>query len=158
MVSVTCDIQPMTEEHIEAVLELERDLFSDPWPESMFREDIVSARSYPVVAYVDNELAGYAILWHGIDEGHLTNIAVRRDLQRKSVAKRLLSYILQRALAHHMREVFLEVRISNEPAISLYEKFGFQKVAIRKNYYRQPAEDCLVMRVILGKGYQPPDV
>jgi ribosomal-protein-alanine N-acetyltransferase len=146
----------MTERHLDEVLAIERDLFSDPWPESMFREDIAGDRSHPVVAFIDNELVGYAILWHGVDEGHLTNIAVKRSAQRNSVAKRLLSYILQRAKAYRMREIFLEVRVSNEPAISLYEKFGFQKVAIRQRYYHQPEEDCLVMRVFVNDAVLPP--
>ena len=139
-------IREMTEADLPMVLRLERELFSDPWPVSLFREDIASPLSHPFVLQIDNEIAGYAVLWVAADEGHLTNIAVARKYQRKSIAKKLLSFILQIASEMGLTIIVLEVRPTNIPAISLYEKFGFERLAVRKNYYRNPVEDCLVMR------------
>lgn len=139
-------IREMTEEDLSEVVKYERELFTDPWPEAVFREDLISSYSHPYVIQLDNELAGYAILWVAVDEGHLTNIAVAPKYQRKSIAKKLLSFILRIANEMRLVQIILEVRPTNTPAIALYEQFGFEKLAVRKNYYRNPVEDCLVMR------------
>lgn len=144
-------IREMTHKDIPEVLRIERELFSDPWPESMFHDDIRSNYSHPYVAQIDNEIAGYAILWVAPDEGHLTNMAVAKSFQRKAIAKRLLVYILNIAAGMSLAQIVLEVRPSNQPAISLYESYGFEPLAIRKKYYRKPAEDCLVMRKLLNR-------
>lgn len=136
----------MTPGDVPAVIAMEQQLFTDPWPESVFLEDIKSSYSHPVVAELSGHLAGYAILWVGADEGNLTNIAVGQKFQRKSIAKRLLSFILNLATEMELRQIFLEVRPSNTAAIRLYEKYFFTRLEIRKNYYNNPAEDCVVMR------------
>ncbi|MDD4050972.1 MAG: ribosomal protein S18-alanine N-acetyltransferase [candidate division Zixibacteria bacterium] len=139
-------IRPMAEGDLEVVTAMEKDLFSDPWPLSAFLDDLASDYSHPFVVQLDNDVAGYAILWIGVDEGHLTNIAVDRKYQRKSIAKQLLSYILRFAAESGLAQVILEVRPSNTPAIFLYESFGFTRLGVRKRYYRNPVEDCLVMK------------
>lgn len=139
-------IRPMTEADLPVVIEMEKDLFTDPWPLSVFQEDLVSGYSYLFVAQMDNVIVAYAILWVGVEEGHLTNIAVGQKYQRKSIAKRLLSHILRFAADMGLTQVILEVRRSNTPAISLYESFGFVHLGVRKNYYRCPIEDCLVLK------------
>lgn len=138
-------IRPMTADDLETVVTLEKELFSDPWPLSAFLDDLASDRSHPFVVQIDTEIAAYAILWFGVDEGHLTNIAVAKKYQRKSIAKRLLSYILRFAAESGLTQIILEVRPSNTPAIFLYESFGFARLGVRKRYYRNPVEDCLVM-------------
>lgn len=144
------DIRPMTADDIPRVIELENTLFSDPWPEAVFHEELTSNYSYPFVAQIDDHVVGYAMLWIGVDEGHLSNIAVAPEYQRKSVAKKLLSFILRLALNEGLGQILLEVRPTNAPAIALYEKFGFEKLAIRKKYYNDPVEDCLVMRKVMS--------
>ena len=143
-------IRDMTMADILAVGRYERELFSDPWPEAVFREDILSSYSYPIVLELDGEIVGYAVLWVGVGEGHLTNIAVAKKHQRKSIAKQLLTYIFRLSASLELAQIILEVRPSNLPAISLYESFGFERLALRKNYYRNPVEDCLVMRKMLS--------
>ncbi len=142
----------MTPTDVPEVVVNERELFSDPWPEQIFREDILSPYSYPLVVELDGGLVGYAVLWVGVDEGHLTNIAVVKKFQRKSIAKQLLTYILQLAASLELAQIILEVRPSNQPAIGLYESFGFERLAVRKGYYKNPVEDCLVMRKRLREG------
>lgn len=145
-------IRGMLQSDVPTVVRYERQLFTDPWPTQIFREDIDSPFSYPFVAEVDGEIAGYAILWVGVDEGHLTNIAVAQKFQRKSIAKRLLTYILRLAASLELAQIILEVRPTNEPAITLYESYGFERLTVRKNYYKNPVEDCLVMRKIIWGG------
>jgi len=139
-------IREMTENDLPAVLAIEKDLFTDPWSEGMFREDLVSNTAFPFVAEAAGQIIGYAILLIILDDGHLTNIAVGRPYQRKSVAKRIVTFILQDALARGLAQVILEVRPANTAAIALYKSFGFDVISRRKKYYRNPVEDCLVMR------------
>lgn len=145
-------IRGMLQSDVPAVVRYERELFSDPWPAQIFREDIESSLSYPFVAEMDGEIVGYAVLWVGVDEGHLTNIAVAQKFQRKSIAKRLLTYILGLAASLELAQIILEVRPTNLPAIRLYESYGFERLATRKDYYRNPVEDCLVMRKLIRGG------
>lgn len=142
----------MTPEDIPTVMTIERQLFSDAWPESVFLEDIASSYSHPFVAELAGQLAGYAVLWVGVEEGHLTNIAVGPKFQRKSIAKRLLSFILELAIELELNQVILEVRPSNEAAINLYESYHFERLDVRKNYYKNPVEDCVVMRRMIAGG------
>lgn len=142
----------MQNDDLPMISAMEKELFSDPWPISVFREDIASDFSHPFVVQLDTTIVGYAILWVGVGEGHLTNIAVAKPFQRKSIAKKLLSYILKFAADMELAQVLLEVRPSNQPAIFLYKSFGFESVAVRRKYYQQPVEDCLVMRKIITGG------
>jgi ribosomal-protein-alanine N-acetyltransferase len=144
-------IREMTLEDLPEILRMERELFSDPWPELAFMDDIEAKFSYPLVAQIDNEIAGYAILWIGAKEGHLTNIAVDKKYQRKSVAKKLLSYILRFAQENNLRKILLEVRPSNTAAVTLYESYGFENLAIQRSYYKNPSEDCLMMKKDLAE-------
>lgn len=128
------------------IIRLEKSLFSDPWPESIFNDDIRSESSYPIVVQIDNAIIGYAILRIEGEDGHLTNIAVDKKYQRKSIAKKILSFILNLASENNLSQVLLEVRPSNKAAIALYESFGFIKLAIQKGYYQDPVEDCYIMK------------
>lgn len=143
-------IRDMLAEDVPDVIKIEKEQFSDPWPESLFYDDIRSGDSYPLVVQNNNEIIGFAVLWVAVDEGHLTNIAVTQKYQRKSVARALLSYILRLAAGMKLALIVLEVRSSNSPAISLYESFGFEPLAIRKRYYQHPIEDALIMRKVLS--------
>ena len=75
-----------------------------------------------------------------------------KKFQRKSIAKRLLTYILRLAASLELAQIILEVRPTNVAAIALYESYGFERLTVRKNYYRNPAEDCLVMRKLMRGG------
>ena len=151
-------IREMSLDDVPSVIEIERELFSDPWPDSMFYEDVRSGDSYPLVVQNDKTIIGFGILWVAVDEGHLTNMAVSKKYQRKSVAKALLSYILRLAAGMKLAQIVLEVRSSNTPAISLYESFGFKPLAIRKRYYQNPVEDALVMRKLLTTPVEKNDI
>jgi ribosomal-protein-alanine N-acetyltransferase len=135
----------MNEDDVEQVVHIERGLFSDPWPEFVFYDDVASESSYPYVAQIDNEIVGYLVLIVDLGSGHLTNMGVAEKYQRKSIAKKLLSFILGLAVEKKLARLTLEVRLSNKPAILLYESFGFKHLKVEKDYYRNPVEDGLVM-------------
>lgn len=144
-------IAPMGPEHIGAVAALERECFSNPWSiESLAGELENPLAVYCVAGEVGGtELAGYAGMHHIIDEGHITNIAVGAPWRRRGVASRLLRALLDYAEQRGLRLLTLEVRPSNLPAITLYEAFGFRHAGTRRNYYRSPLEDALILTKML---------
>ena len=140
----------MTSSDIPAVAAIENELFSDPWPVTIFQSDVTSEFSRLWVVEFGDEIAAYAVLGIGYLEGHLNNIAVTQKYQRKNIAKKLLTYILEFCIRQDFERILLEVRPSNEAAISLYRSFGFVDLDRRRNYYRDPVEDCLVMEKVLS--------
>ena len=140
----------MTEADIPAVMAIENELFTDPWPETIFQADVSAEFSRLWVVEIEGEIAAYTVLGLGYREGHLNNIAVTQKYQRKNIAKKLLTFILEFCTGQDFERILLEVRPSNEAAISLYRSFGFYDLAVRRRYYRDPVEDCLVMEKILS--------
>ena len=111
----------------------------------MFRFALDSPNSTILLAEgADGTLLGYAVLYTVLDEGNLDNIAVAPEFRRQGVADTLLSTLTGFARGHLAR-LFLEVRASNAPALTLYRKYGFAEVGRRKNYYDNPREDAILM-------------
>lgn len=139
-------IVPMTADHLDEVAELERICFPDPWSRNMLAEELDNALSAFLVALDDaGRVAGYAGLQVVLDEGTITNIAVRPEYRRQGVARQLLDVFLNFARGNHLAFLTLEVRASNYGAIALYGELGFRSVGRRKNYYEHPKEDALIM-------------
>ena len=139
-------IVPMTADHLDEVAELERICFSTPWSRNMLAEELDNYLSAFLVALDDNDkVAGYAGLQAVLDEGYITNVAVRPDCRKQGVAGKLLQVFLDFAQANHLAFLTLEVRPSNTAAVALYEKHGFQEAGRRKNYYEAPQEDALLL-------------
>lgn len=136
---------------VQAMAAIEQAVFSDPWPASAFDGLLQQAHAHVHVA-VDalDCVCGYCILLIGADEAEIANIAVAPAHQRRGVAAQLLDSALRFARANGVTAIFLEVRLSNEPARCLYESRGFAPVGRRRAYYRDPLEDALVLR------WQPP--
>ena len=131
--------------HIDEVLVIEREAFSNPWRRSDFEYALGRSNGYAVVAYQSDLAAGYAIGFFVRAEFHLASLAVRRGLRGRGLGTALLSRVIEGARERGAKVVTLEVRMSNAPAISLYEKAGFGRIAIREGYYSHPSEDALVM-------------
>jgi len=134
---------------VPAVHRIERLSYSVPWSELTFRGLLQRGDSELVVAEVAGQLAGYAVFWQVLDQGELGNVAVDPAWRRLGLARRLIDRVMARAAARGVRELFLEVRPSNRGARLLYESFGFVQVGQRRNYYQEPVEDAVVMRVLL---------
>ena len=143
-------IVPMTADHLDEVAALERVCFSDPWSRRLLAAELDNDLSALLVA-LDNEgrVAGYAGLQVILDEGTVTNIAVRPDCRRQGVAGQLLQVFLNFAQGNHLAFLTLEVRSSNYDAIALYGSRGFRSVGRRKNYYEHPREDAVIMTLDL---------
>ncbi len=139
------NIRRMTVDDAERISEIEKGIFSEPWTADSFERAIDSGTDIYLVAEEDGEIAGYCGLWGVIDEGQITNVAVVPKFRRRGVAKELLTRLLSEAREHKLSVFTLEVRVSNRPAIALYEKFGFKVEGIRKDFYRKPREDAMIM-------------
>jgi ribosomal-protein-alanine N-acetyltransferase len=130
-------ISPLRDEDIPAVLEIEKLSFSAPKNESIFK----SERSNYLVAKEADRVVGFIGHEKIADETHIINMAVHPENRKQGIGKRLLEMVL-----NDQDVFFLEVRASNLPAQRLYEKYGFNKVGTRKNYYSDNGEDALIMR------------
>ena len=137
------EIVRMNESHVSAVAELERQNFSEPWPEIAVRSELTNKLALWLVAVEDGVVAGYVGSQTVLQEADMMNIAVADTHRRRGIARLLVEELIRQLDAYQLT---LEVRASNAPAIALYEKLGFTQVGLRKNYYHKPKEDALILR------------
>ena len=137
------EIIRMNESHVSAVAELERQNFSEPWPEIAVRSELTNALALWLVAVEDGVVAGYVGSQTVLQEADMMNIAVADTHRHRGIARMLVEELIRQLDAYQLT---LEVRASNAPAIALYEKLGFTQVGLRKNYYHKPKEDALILR------------
>ena len=128
------------------ICEIEKNSFSDPWSEKSFEFCIGDGAFRVYVAELDGRAVGFAVWSYLPPEAELCDIATSPDFRKKGVADSLLAAFIGGEGAGKIGDIYLEVRRSNAAAISLYEKYGFLKIGIRKNYYSDPREDALLMR------------
>lgn len=140
-------IVPMTSAHLDGVADLERICFSTPWSRNMLAEELDNACAAFLVALdaEDDSVVGYAGLLVIVDEGYITNVAVKPECRRGGVAGQMLDAFVNFARANKLAFLTLEVRQSNYGAIALYGSRGFRSVGRRKNYYEHPKEDAIIM-------------
>ena len=151
-------IGPMTADHLDEVAELERICFSTPWSRNMLAEELDNALSAFLVALDESgKVVGYAGLQVVLDEGYITNVAVRPECRRQGIAGKLLQVFLDFAQGNHLAFLTLEVRASNYDAIALYGSRGFRSVGRRKNYYEHPKEDAIIMTKEFAYGVETGD-
>lgn len=143
---VVLTFEPMRRKHLPSVLQIEQQVYPQPWTTGLFLSELAlrAARDYSV-ALLNGEVVGYAGLSYVDDEAHVTNVAVDPSLHGRAIATRLMLRCLEHCAQRGVKNLTLEVRVSNEPAQALYRKFGFAPAGIRKNYYSSPKEDAIVM-------------
>ena len=139
------EICPMSEQHLPGILETERLSFPSPWTENMFRNELKSDKTVYYAAAADGVVCGCCGMWNIAGEGHITNIAVHPDFRKNGIGQKLLGQLIAFARKNKLIFLTLEVRVSNRPAISLYEKNGFSLCGRRKCYYSDNREDALIM-------------
>ena len=136
----------MNSDHVPQVAYLETVCFHDPWSEKSIASELENALSLWLVAVEGAEVIGYVGSQTVFGWTDMMNVAVHPDHRRKGVGEKLVQALEDALKAQESTCLTLEVRASNEPAKSLYEKLGFTEVGRRKNYYRNPKEDALIMR------------
>ena len=143
-------ITPMTSPYIDQVEEIEKACFPDPWSRKIIEETLAEPNTTNLVAQApDGAVLGYISFTAILDEGGINNIAVRPSCRMQGIASSLLDAFHRYARDHNLAYLLLEVRPSNRSAAALYEKFGYQEVGRRKNYYLNPKEDAVIMRLEL---------
>ena len=139
-------IVKMKECHVSAVAALETICFSDPWSENSVSSELKNKLSLWLVAEENGTVAGYIGSQTCGEESDVMNVAVHPDFRRRGIAEALVNALVADLKAIGSHCLTLEVRASNVPAIALYEKMGFSEIGRRKNYYRNPREDALILR------------
>jgi ribosomal-protein-alanine N-acetyltransferase len=143
-------IQPLAERDLEAVANIERDLYEFPWTLGNFRDSLAAGYSCWGI-HSERGLIGYAVMTLGAAEAHLLNLSIDASAQRHGYGARLLEQLLEAARAYGAEVLFLEVRPSNLAARALYGRRGFRQVGVRKGYYpaRRGREDALLLSLPL---------
>ena len=135
-----------TTRHAKAIHALERECFSDPWSIRSLKYEISHPHSVCLVAVNENRMIlGHITMRQIFDEGHIYNVAVAENARRQGIGRKLIEAVIYEAGILGISSLTLEVRSKNHAAISLYEKLGFAACGHRKNYYRKPTDDALVM-------------
>lgn len=143
-------IRPMTADDVDAVMAIEVSVYEYPWTKRIMA-DCLRVGYHCMVGEVDGTLAGYCIMSSGAGEAHILNLCVANEFQRRGLGKYLLTAMLDKARASDTENVFLEVRPSNYPAITLYEQLGFNQIGTRKDYYpaKHGREDAVILALNL---------
>ena len=133
-------IRPMLVSDIEAIKQLEKDIFGDTWSENNIKDSIESKFDYCVVIEED-----YTVFRVNEDEAELFRIATDMQYRGLGCGHKLMNFMISNLRDMKVKKVFLEVRCQNKDAIRLYEEYGFKKLGIRKEYYHDPIDDALLM-------------
>lgn len=136
----------MQPRHVPQVAALEKICFADPWSEKSVASELENPLSYWLVAMDGEKLAGYVGSQTVLGETDMMNVAVFPDYRRQGIAEGLILALIAALKARESHCLTLEVRDSNASARALYEKLGFSEIGRRKNYYRSPKEDALILR------------
>ena len=139
-------ITKMLQCHVPQIAELEKICFNDPWSENSIASELDNRLSYWLVALEGETVVGYVGSQTVLGETDMMNIAIHPDNRKQGIATELINALIEALNERGSHSLMLEVRASNEPAKSLYLKLGFEVVGIRKNYYRNPREDALILR------------
>lgn len=140
------DVIRMTAEHIASVALIENECFGEcAWSENSLKSSLETDGANFFVAVCEREVVGYVGMNCVLDEGYITNVAVRGDYRRRGVADKLLSALDECMEKLNLSFISLEVRVSNLAAITLYEKNGYKNLGVRKAFYRLPTEDAYIM-------------
>ena len=148
---LTVKISPMNDNDVPSIALIEKECFSEPWSEEGIRTELGNPNARFFTAKIMGETAGYLGMHTVLDECYIANVAVRSAFRRRGVADELLRCAEKTAANEGCAFISLEVRVSNIPAIRLYEKHGYISQGERKNFYRDPVENALIMTKFLSE-------
>ena len=140
------EILEMTAAHTWQIAELEKVCFRDPWSENSIASELGNRLSLWLVAVDGDRVVGYVGSQSVLGETDMMNIAVAPDYRRQGIAEKLVTELISGLRQKGNHSLMLEVRVSNTSARQLYDKLGFEQVGLRKNYYRNPKEDAMILR------------
>lgn len=135
--------------HVPQIAEIEKESIPQQWSEAAFAAALADEKAVTLAAFCGDVLCGFITGVYLLDTADIYSVAVSAEYRKKGVGKRLLEEFFS-ALPDEVQAVNLEVRESNIPAIKLYEMFGFERVGLRKNFYREPRENAVLMTKNFG--------
>ena len=138
-------LREMMVEDLEQVMEIENELFAVPWTKEGYFTFLTKENAMMLVVEEKEKILGYCGLLMVLEEADVMNVAVRKDRQKEGIGNFLMQSMLRLAQDRGIEKIHLEVRVSNDTAIRLYERLGFEKYGIRKGYYTDPVEDAVLM-------------
>jgi ribosomal-protein-alanine N-acetyltransferase len=144
-------IRPLASADLPEIVQIERDIFPDPWSRQAFAESLQAGHMCSLTAVDETgRVVGYAMGSVVADEGEILNLAVAPASRGQGTGRALLLELLEALRGGGATGVYLEVRRSNDAAIALYRAVGFEALGVRRSYYDRPKEDALTMRLELG--------
>ncbi len=148
-------IREMKESDLAEVTEIEKQQFPEsPWPESAFIYEMKGNPFAFLYCYEkDGKVAGYADLWITYDQAQIADIAVRPEYTGMGIGSELMDHCIREAVRNGCEVLTLEVRVSNVPALGLYEKYGFIRAAVRQGYYDNGEDAWLMVKPVGGLEY-----
>ena len=145
MTAVALDIRELELADLDGIEAIEQRAYPTPWSRSMFASELAKPTSICLGAFEGADLVGYVINSRYVDAWHVMNVAVHPDRHGRGIATALLQHLFEITADDERRGYTLEVRVSNEGAIRLYERLGFEARGIRRGYYTDNREDALIM-------------
>lgn len=139
------EFRRMQKADVKQVARMEQEYFSEPWSERAFLEALDKKEYFYMVAVQGGDVVAYCGMYQVLDEGNITQVAVRDDMRGQGIARRLLQDFMQSGRTNGVDAYTLEVRVSNQSAICLYEACGFVTECVRKDFYAAPKEDAYIM-------------
>ena len=139
-------VRRVIEEDIDSILEIEKEAFTTPWSRDAFLTEInENMLAYYLVAEVNEKVVGYGGIWLILNEGHITNIAVKEEYRGNGIGNHILEGLICYCMKNSIDSMTLEVRESNLIAQNLYKKYGFVSSGKRPKYYSDDGEDAIIM-------------
>ena len=138
------------ENDLSAIGLIENEVHAYPWTHGNFLDSLKSNHTC-LMMKLNEEIIGYTVMMFVLDECHLLNISIKKSMQKKGYGSHLLKEVIRQANLAHAKTIYLEVRASNQTAIHLYDKHGFNEMSIRKDYYRtkEGREDAILMGFVI---------
>lgn len=151
-ICMECVIRELADRDLDQVVRIEEENFSTPWTRADYANCIIKKEYLALVATGadDQQILGYMAVMISLDAADVCNVSVDKNYEGRGIGSRLLEAMLRALKEKGVTSVFLEVRETNAGAIHLYEKFGFQQISIRKNYYQKPVENALIMKYLMA--------
>ncbi len=139
-------LRPMTEEDIDDIVEIEKEVFTTPWTREAFLIEIRENKlAQYLVIEIDKKVVAYGGIWLILNEGHITNIAVKEAYRGQGLGAKIVEGLIYFCKLKSIEAITLEVRKSNLVAQNLYKKYGFEEAGIRPRYYQDNNEDAIIM-------------
>lgn len=138
-------INKITKDHLEKLIEIDKNNFDDPWSYEMFEKELSNDNSEYYGIFNDEDLLGFCGGWRVIDEYHINKIVIDKPHQNKKLGQMFLVYIMELYKTKNIKKAFIEVRESNVKAVKVYSRAGFDVIGRRENYYQNNNETAYIM-------------